>query len=206
MGTLGSTQLNLGCGYQPLEGFLNVDFDAKCNPDAIVNLEHMPWPFTTDQAKRVVMHHVLEHLAPDPSHFLKLMQELYRICAPNALIQLTLPHPRHDEYLTDPTHVRPFLPETFHLFSQSRNLDWQARRVSNTCLALRLGVDFEVTRVSYDLDPRWRLRLEANPITRDELADLITSQSNVARQFSVELKVRKDATKTQASAATPPQP
>ena len=35
------------------------------------------------------------------------MKELYRISCDQANIHISVPHPRHDDFLADPTHVRP---------------------------------------------------------------------------------------------------
>ena len=75
-----ASNLNLGCGFQKRDGFLNVDSFAGCEPDMVVDLEQLPWPFASDSAERVLMSHVLEHLGQTPAVFLGIMQELYRVC------------------------------------------------------------------------------------------------------------------------------
>src|SRR4051812_34057053 len=104
-------KLNLGCGNTKLDGFVNCDMQASCNPDRIVDLEVLPWPFADNCADEVVLSHVLEHLGESAKVYLAVIKELYRICAPDAVVRIAVPHPRHDDFLTDPTHVRPVLPE-----------------------------------------------------------------------------------------------
>ena len=44
--------------------------------------------------------------------FLGMMKELYRICRDGAEIEINVPHPRHDNFIGDPTHVRIITPDT----------------------------------------------------------------------------------------------
>ena len=45
-------------------------------------------------------------MGADPKVFLKIMQELHRIGRPGCRVVIHVPHPRHDNFLGDPTHVR----------------------------------------------------------------------------------------------------
>ena len=38
-------RLNLGCGYNKREGFVNVDSSPYCAPNFIHDLEEFPWPW-----------------------------------------------------------------------------------------------------------------------------------------------------------------
>ncbi|MDH5492762.1 MAG: hypothetical protein OEY14_12485 [Myxococcales bacterium] len=183
-------RLNLGCGSRKLPGFLNVDASPECQPDAIVDLESLPWPFEDGSAQEILLSHVLEHLGPTPSSFLGIMKELYRVCAPGALIRILVPHPRHDAFLIDPTHVRAILPETLQLFSKAKNREWRERGVANTPLALQLDVDFEIDRVAYDLDEPWKGRLARAELDRDALEEAIKSHANVVAQVEIVLRAR----------------
>ena len=104
-------KLNLGCGYNKLDGFTNVDSQESCEPDMLIDLEDLPWPFESDSTDEIVLCHVLEHLGGTSDVYLKIIQELYRVSQHSAQISITVPHPRHDDFMIDPTHVRPILPE-----------------------------------------------------------------------------------------------
>src|ERR1700677_2089475 len=89
-------KLNLGSGRRPIEGWVNVD---KYPPaDVLHDLEELPWPWADNAAEDVLLCHVLEHLGQTPNLFLKIMQELYRVCANGALVTIMVPDPRHDFY------------------------------------------------------------------------------------------------------------
>ncbi len=182
-------KLNLGCGHERLAGYLNVDKFAE--PELRVDLEVFPWPWASDSVDEVRLHHVLEHLGQSSEVYLGVMKELYRVCRADARIAITVPHPRHDDFLIDPTHVRPILAQSFQLFSKRKCLDWQARGISNTPLALYLGVDFEVERVAQTPDPQWVAQLQAGKVTLAELEVMAQQINNVLKQTDVTLRVVK---------------
>jgi hypothetical protein len=186
-------KLNLGCGSRKREGYVNVDISEVCDPDEVVDLEQAPWPWEDSTVDAVLMSHVLEHLGGTTAQFLTIMKELYRVCVDGADITIHVPHPRHDEFLADPTHVRPILPETLLLFSKTANMDWQDRNLANTPLALYLGVDFELARVNMHLDEPWLGKATRGELTREELETTIRSHNNVVKQIDMTLRVVKTA-------------
>ena len=109
-------KLNLGCGQHKIEGYVNVDQHGDA--DMVHNLETFPWPWSDNSIEEIMAAHVLEHLGADFNTFAKIIQENYRISTPNGLIKIVVPHPRHDYYLCDPTHVRPITADLFRLFSK----------------------------------------------------------------------------------------
>src|ERR1044071_4631068 len=166
-------KLNLGCGQHKLPGYLNVDKYPACAPDQVVDLEALPWPFPDASADEVVMNHVLEHLGQPTQTFLGIMQELYRVMKPGALLHLGVPHPRSESFLGDPTHVRPISPAVLSLFSRRGNQQCKERGWANTPLAFYLNVDFEIEKTTHVLTPRWQRKLDSGAITMDELKEAI---------------------------------
>lgn len=184
-------KLNLGCGDNKRAGFVNCDNQAGCNPDRIVDLESFPWPFDDNVADEVVLSHVLEHLGESSKVYLGVIKELYRVCAPDAVVHITVPHPRHDDFLTDPTHVRPILPEQFHMFSKKQTAAWRAGHFANTPLADYLDVDFEVEDVQWTIEGFWMQRLQTGEIDTGKLAELARTQNNVLKEAKITLRVKK---------------
>lgn len=184
-------RLNLGCGHRKLPGYVNVDKSPACAPDAVVDLEVFPWPFPDDAAEEVVLRHVLEHLGAAPDTYLRIMQELYRVCAPDARIAITVPHPRHDDFLSDPTHVRPITPQGLELFSRAKNREWAETGAANTPLGLYLGVDFEIASVNMRPDEPWRGELQAGRLSSQALAQAMRRYNNVIKEVEILLRAVK---------------
>lgn len=172
-----------------MPGYVNVDRFGE--PDLVWDLECLPWPWQDGSVEEVLLEHVLEHLGQAPAAFIAIMQELYRVCRDGARIRIRVPHPRHDSFLADPTHVRPILPATLELFSRRRNLEWQAGGVANTPLALQHGVDFEIEDSSYLLEEPWRSQIAAGTLSQDAAFDLVERQNNVAVEIDITLRVVK---------------
>ncbi len=143
-------KLNMGSGQNPMDGFTSVDKHGT--PDVNWDLEVFPWPWADNEVDEVVFYHSLEHMGGDTAVFLRLMQELYRVCAPNAMIHIAVPHPRHDNFIDDPTHVRIITPELLGCFSKEINRKAQAVKAPNSPLALYYDVDFEIVNGTFSLD------------------------------------------------------
>nr|CRH05188.1 Putative SAM-dependent methyltransferases [Candidatus Magnetococcus massalia] len=182
-------RLNLGCGSQKLPGFINVDKFGE--PDFKHDLEIFPWPWADSSVEVVYMSHVLEHLGRETDVYLQVMQELYRVCAADAEVVIKVPHPRHNHYLSDPTHVRPIIPEGMELFSKAKNRQWMESGNANTTLGLFLDVDFEVISSNFVLDPAWDNPLKSGQISESDVFQAIHRFNNVVAEIHMVLKVVK---------------
>jgi hypothetical protein len=184
-------KLNLGCGLNKMAGFVNVDKFETCHPDLLMDLEETPWEIGTDEVDEVLFNHSLEHLGQQTDTFLRIIKELYRVCKPGATVQINVPHPRHDNFLGDPTHVRAVTPEMLALFSKRANLYWQETGAANSPLALYLGVDFEVTRIERTLEEKYLTMLQNAQITPEDLEEMIKELNNVVSELRITLEVIK---------------
>ena len=81
-------KLNLGCGSDYRDGFVNVDCCRNVKTDVCVDLCKLP--FETNTVAYIMMRHSLEHIARDKICF--LFDSIYRICKPNAVVEIWVPH------------------------------------------------------------------------------------------------------------------
>lgn len=182
-------KLNLGSGKNPQMGYINVDKYGE--PDLRHDLESFPWPWQDSSVSEVVLNHTLEHLGQATHAFLKIIQELYRICRDQALIHIAVPHPRHDDFISDPTHVRVITPDTIHLFSKKKNREWIEGGFANSPLGIYLDVDFELKHVTQVMDPEWSDKLKRKEIDEARLLHLSKRYNNVIKEYRMIVQVIK---------------
>jgi ADP-heptose:LPS heptosyltransferase len=184
-------KINLGCGSDYRPGWLNVDQFDNRSPDLVVNIDQPPWPMESNYADHILLKHVLEHVGKDSETFLAIIKELYRICKPDATIEIHVSHPRHNDFLGDPTHVRPVLPEMFTYFDLAAVEQWQATGLPGTPLAIYLEVDFETVETKFFLDPQWQAKLANGEIDMNAVSVAARSNLNVIQWTKTVLRVRK---------------
>ena len=185
-------KLNLGCGFNKPDGFVHVDMFEECQPDIVHNLETFPYPFEDNSVEEILFNHSLEHIGQQPSVFLRVVQEVYRICKEEALIKINVPHPRHDNFLSDPTHVRAITPMTLQLFDLDLNKHWQKIGAANSLLAIYLGVNFKLLSVNVNIEQFYVDQLNANKISYDELQVLVNERNNIATEYRFTWKAIKN--------------
>lgn len=186
-------KLNLGCGSRHQEGWLNIDTVASLNPDRVMDLEQTPWDLPSDAAEEVLLNHVLEHLGASTGSFLGVMSELHRVCRNGALIRINVPHPLHEHYRTDPSHVRPVTPQTLSMFSKAECDQAAAVGSPMTPWATILGVDFALASVDYVADPRTEALLRERGLLRpdDRPEDFAEIYPNLIAEIRMQLRVQK---------------
>ena len=186
-------KLNLGCGFDKREGFVNADNFAECEPDVYIDIEQTPWPLADNSFDYILMKHVLEHVGADFKTFACVMRELYRVTAPGGIIEIHVPHFRHDTWWSDPTHVRAFTPLTFRMMSKKQNDEWIAKRANYTMLAHVMKVDFEITEALQVYEPQWWQKVQAGELSQDKLRAMADQQWGVVKELQVKLKAVKAA-------------
>jgi hypothetical protein len=181
-----SIKLNIGGGYKRFEGFKNVDFDPLTNPDYCVNLETGTFPIEDSTVSEVKAHHILEHIGVG---FFHLIQELYRICENGAIIDIRVPHHRHEIFYGDASHIRPITVEMLRQFSKKYNEYHIGAFNSSSGFGLRLNVDFEIVEYDFIPDDIWKARFPK--MTQEEIMEVSRNFNNVYGETWIKLVVVK---------------
>lgn len=156
-------RMNVGCGRNTMEGWVNLDsvrlpgVDIVCDLD---NLRARPIDLQDGTVELFLLSHVIEHIRDS----LGLMQELWRLALPDAVAVIRVPHGATDDAWEDPTHVRPYFPNSFGFFSQpgywradyGYRGDWQPERLQlfvdkDRCQGLTARQILEKTRTERNM-------------------------------------------------------
>lgn len=177
------SKINIGAGYQKIDGLITLDISPECNPDHVVDIERDRFPFDDNSVDEVHAYHILEHLGEG---FFHCMREIYRVCVHDAKIFIAVPHPRHDTFLMDPTHRRPIMEHTLVMFSRKHNTEDIILKGKETPIGIINKVDFELIAKKYHFDSRF----EGVPEEQYEHVAMTCNNFIVAMDFI--LRVVKD--------------
>lgn len=111
-------KLNLGCGTKRLPDFIGVDLIKTAATDLVHDLNIFPYPWAADSVEEVVVDNTLEHL----NDIIKVMEEIYRLCRPGALVKIYVPYFKSNSAFTDPTHKHFFTETSFKYFETGNPL------------------------------------------------------------------------------------
>ena len=180
-------KLNLGSGSKRYDGFINIDQDPGSQPDHVVDLETQALPFLDNTVSHVLAHHVLEHMG---NGFFNCIKEIYRVCQPGAILEVHVPHPRHDTFLIDPTHQRSIMPDTMAMFSKKRNRNDIKAGGCETPLGFIHNVDFECVGLDYVLDPYFQQVFKN--LQQHECEQIVRTCNNVILEIKIKMMVMKN--------------
>lgn len=179
-------KLNIGSGGTQMEGFVTCDYDPLAEPDYCFNLETDTFPFEDNSVEVVVAHHVLEHLGEGYFHCLK---ELYRVCKHGAIIDVRVPHHRHDYFYDDPTHRRAITVGGLLLFSKKHNKLCKECGAASSRLGDYFDVDFEI--VQHDIMPSGQYREQFVGQPKEQVEQYLKEHNNIIEEVWIQLVVVK---------------
>jgi SAM-dependent methyltransferase len=108
-------RLNLGCGRDIRDGWVNIDCVPAAGVDHVVDFDNKPvLPLGDDTVSYSEGSHVIEHLASP----LPFMEELWRVTEPGGLAVFRCPYGSTDDADEDPTHVRRMFAGSWGYFGQ----------------------------------------------------------------------------------------
>lgn len=102
-------KLNLGCGTDYKEGYINLDAVKFPEVDVVFNLNKYPWPFKANTFDEVLAFNILEHL--NDSYL--ALEELNRICKNGAIVKFVVPHFSSSSCWGDVQHKKGFSVRSF---------------------------------------------------------------------------------------------
>ena len=184
-------RLNLGCGLNKFDGFVNVDSNDLVKPDEVVDLEVLPWPWKDREFDHIVAKDVLEHLGNTGDDFIQTVKEMYRVSENGAIWEIMVPHWRCDIALDDPTHKRVITPGMFNLFNKRIQIDKARAKESDSPLAFIHDVDIEICDTQFEYTAPWANRLKRGEITQEELTYALNHMNNVATYTRMLIQVHK---------------
>lgn len=184
-------RLNLGCGLNKFDDYLNVDCSELVKPDQVVDLNIRPWPWKDNEFQHVVAKDILEHLGEDGNDFIETIKEMYRISENGAVWEVEVPHWRCDVSLDDPTHKRQITYGTFQLFNKKTLFENIKQRHSDSLLAFDHDVDIEICDVQFDYTDPWKQKVASGEISQEQLYYALNHFNNVARSMILLIQVHK---------------
>lgn len=112
MGSDSKIIVDLGCGFRKKPGAIGLDIARMEGVDMIADVMR-PLPFRDNSLDGVYASHLVEHV----DDLMAFMNEVWRVCKPNALVQFRFPHASTSYVIwRDPTHRRGVFLDTFEYF------------------------------------------------------------------------------------------
>jgi len=81
-------KINLGCGTDIREGWINVDCNEFPGVNIIQDLDEFPWKLEDNSAEVIIAFDILEHVK-EP---IKFLEEIQRILKPGGVAEIRVPH------------------------------------------------------------------------------------------------------------------
>ena len=168
-------RLNIGCGRDTKEGWINLDMMPGPGVDIVATLGVDTIPLPDNSIDQIYASHVLEHIP----NALAAMEELWRVAKNGAMIVIKVPYGSNDVAWEDPTHVRPYFKGSFYYFSQLAYHrahygywgDWDTEKI-----ILELNADrFDVNQ----------------PLITDQVLRIVDTERNAVKEMTAILKAVK---------------
>lgn len=184
-------KLNMGCGFKKLNDHWNVDVEAKCNPDEVLDFEKTPWPYEDNFFEKITADNILEHIGQDPKVFTNVIKEMYRVSADQAEWFINVPHHRCDLFWDDYTHVRVLTAKTFKMFDQKVNFESIEKKLSDSTFGLYHDVDLEVYDVTYNMVGYWLQQQQDGMLAPKQMDINLNTMANVCESVNIFIRVHK---------------
>ena len=141
---LNAIQLNLGSGYAPQPGYINIDNRAEVNPDLVCDVLS-GLPYGDSSVDKVRAHDFLEHIPIGKT--IQVITEIWRVLKPGGIFESFTPSTDGRGAFQDPTHVSFWNKNSWLYYSES-----DYRNLYHTI------PDFEIVKMEDTIpDPKWKI-------------------------------------------------
>jgi len=108
-------KINLGSGYRPQDGYINIDNRAEVNPDMVCDITQ-PFPFADSSVDYVRAHDILEHIPLGSTH--QVIEEIYRVLKPGGIFESLTPDAESGQgAFQDPFHLSFWVEQSWLYYS-----------------------------------------------------------------------------------------
>ena len=83
-------KLNLGCGFNKIPGYVNIDGERACKPDLVLDIVKKPLPFKKETISEVLFFHCIEHIRKE--YHGKVLNEVYRVLKSGGNLIISYPN------------------------------------------------------------------------------------------------------------------
>ena len=164
---------------------VNVDKSSIYNPDQIVDLNVLPWPWKDNEFDHIVAKNILEYLDVD---FCELLKEMYRVSYNGAIWEIEFPHWRSDSAISDPILKKVLHPGMFMLFDMNKNLETAGVK---SALGFEHNVDIQLIDQAIMHTIPYQERIKEKNISEEEMIFSINHLNNVVESVKLLIQVHK---------------
>lgn len=83
-------KLNIGCGSNKIEGYINIDTEESCQPDLIHDLMEKPLPYEDGTVEEILFFHCIEHIRKVLHQ--TILTEFQRVLTPSGRLYISYPN------------------------------------------------------------------------------------------------------------------
>lgn len=185
-------KLNMHCGSNKLQGFVNVDPNKNFDPDIIYDLSKTPWAWKNDEFTYIRCDKILNQMGDSDTQISDIIKEMYRVSSNGAVWEVIVPYWNHNAFFDTFKNKRVISPIVFNNFNKKLIHD----KLKNNIIvddfsAFEHDVDIDVCDVQYKYDPFWEEKLKAREVTEDQLKQMMMQYNNIVLEIRILIEVHK---------------
>lgn len=184
-------RINLGCGQRKINDFLNVDKCKLFNPDMVVDLSVLPWPFKNNEFNHILAKDVLEYLCNKKVSYTDIIKEMYRISSNGALWEIGTSQVKNSRVTNIPGIAAPLTLENLKLFSRQAILEEIKIGAGSSLTAFEEDIDIEVIDMKVKLIDPFDTQIKNGTASEQEINFAIYHYNNIIKEQNFLVQVFK---------------